>query len=546
MSFSPRTSGIALTISSILALGAAANATVDQRATLRPAATHAGVTPDTVTGSETVLGEGGTASANYLGNLADIVGVPIACPTITGEDRDCASETGLPAKAAKDPQVLYAAVGTGAAQIDFINQQSGFDATAASSAPYAQGLFDGYGTASPYGFKPYAGTALETSGAAEDTLDFGAGDAPIPLGPKEGTDFVPPGFSIYADSIADYDNGGSTSGADQTGAGFNANRGPARVVPVIATAISIIFNTTGLTLNSNGTLDLTQNDLCGIFTGVITNWNQTSANPGNQAITIVHRSDGSGSTFLTAYDLSQMCGPANPFTGAGKPSPTDYWNQTGFTQGVGTDSNVLSSSGAVPTDSNAPETVWPNSSTGAKKTSGEIAAVAATTGGIGYVSPSNVLGANTAEAYIENYAGNYEPATGTTVAASFAGTSSGDTNPPGYPVDNQTTTLYFPFPTASAGDALVGYSYGYFYTCYPTRLKDQAAGVKSFFAYESASKTSANAATVATFWNLNGLNSAQLKTLNSNLSFKTAPVTKPTKYVSPVNGATEDYTCTDT
>jgi ABC-type phosphate transport system substrate-binding protein len=533
--------GSAFAVSAMLLTGVAANANPVARAAARPAAQAA--RPDaTVPGKEQVLIEGGTLAGNYDGNLADIVGDPIACTTIPGDFRDCAAESSLPTKPATTYQFLYAAVGTGGAQLDFVQPASGFAAKTASTVPEFADSFDAYSNVSPFGFAPWAGTASSTDTA--DSIHAAAGDAPLPLGPSEGSAFTGTNFSLYADSFAAYDNYKSTT-TDGTGGGYNSVRGPAIVTPVIGTGVSIIFNTEGLTVPAGG-LNLTQDDVCGIFTGTITNWNQTSANPGTQPITIVHRSDGSGTTFLTAYDLSQMCSVTNPITVAnGKPVSAHYWNQAGFTQGVGTDSGVLSSTGVIPVDQSAPEVAWPNSSVGASKTSGVIAAVASTPGYVGYVSPSNVLGANTAEANVENYKGNFEPATSTTVAAALGSTTTSGVNPPAYPKSATKNVLYFPFPTAADGDALVGYSYGYFYSCTHAAAKDQVAGVKALFGYEEGSKTAATAATVAAFWNLNALSTTQLKNLSTELGLmKTAAVTKGT-YYSPVDGSKQTYACTD-
>jgi len=549
MFFSMLKRGTAFSVSTVLLASIAANAAgASPRAAVRPAPQNVHVDASTP-GNEQVYIEGGTLAANYDGNLADLVGVPIKCPgTNPVEYRDCASESSLPAKFKTNPQILYAAVGTGGAQLDFVSQHSGVAGKTASTYPLFADSLAGYSNTAPVGFTvPWAGTAAEPSGPAEDTIHAAAGDAPIPLGPAESAAYVPNGFSVYADSLAAYNGGG-----DLTGGGYNSNRGPAIVTPVIGTGISIIFNTTGLTVPPGG-LDLTQNDLCGIFTGVYKNWNQTQANPGNQAITIVFRSDGSGSTFLTSYDLSEMCSGFNPFKGAGAPVSANYWGavNNAKSQGVGTDSNIYGTSGPqgifnnLPLDSGAPEVVWAANSVGASKTAGVIAEVAATPGAIGYVSPSNTLGANTQEAYVENYAGNYEQATASTVQASLAGTTDSAANPPAYPAETKTTPyLYFAFPQASGGDALVGYSYGYFYTCYPTRLSDQVTGFEDLFAY--AEKEPATDAVVAAFWNLNALGTTEQKALKTALGLiQKKAVTKAKDYYSPVNGAKVTYTCTD-
>jgi ABC-type phosphate transport system substrate-binding protein len=313
-------------------------------------------------------------------------------------------------------------------------------------------------------------------------------------------------------------------------------------------------------------LQLTQDDLCGIFTGVYTNWNQTSANPGTQAITIVHRSDGSGTTFLFSYDMSQMCSAANPYTGPGKPVAAHYWGQpsNGKTQGVGTDSNVFGTAGpsglyaGIPLDNNAPEVVWPATSVGASKSGGMLAAVnnSANAGYIGYISPSYVSQLTTGvatEANVENYAGNYEPANTMTVDASLGSSTTSAAQPAGYPAPNSTNILYWPFPTALTGDALVGYSYGYFYSCNAARLKDQVTAYVDLFKDIASTKIPSGAsATVsdaaAHFWELDPLGSALKKNLATAVGdSKVAGSTGTIKgtYISPVDGFTKlKFSCT--
>ncbi len=66
-------------------------------------------------------------------------------------------------------------------------------------------------------------------------------------------------------------------------------------------------------LQSNGFVTLTDSDLCGIFSGKIQNWNQTSFAgqiPDNQ-IQVIYRNDGSGTSFLFLNHLSAVCTTAN-------------------------------------------------------------------------------------------------------------------------------------------------------------------------------------------------------------------------------------------
>ena len=64
---------------------------------------------------------------------------------------------------------------------------------------------------------------------------------------------------------------------------------------------------------TNGQISLNDSDLCGIFSGKITDWSQTSAGgtaaPGT--ISVVYRSDTAGATFIFLTHLSAVCTSAN-------------------------------------------------------------------------------------------------------------------------------------------------------------------------------------------------------------------------------------------
>jgi len=516
-------------------------ATAAPRGAARPAAVSPNVKADT----EQVLSEGGAASALYIGNLMDVVGAPIICPG-TSFFRDCAAESSLPTKAAVNPQYLYAANGAGAAQLDFVSQKSGVAGKPAQTPePVPADALESYSNVAPIGYTlPWAGSAAETSGTnPQDTLDFASGDSPIPLGPAENAAYVPSGFTQYATSLAAFNNDGNA-----TGGGYNAQRGPAVVQPILGTGISIIFNVTGLTIPAGG-LNLTQDDVCAIFTGQYTNWNQTSANPGTQAITLVHRSDGAGNTFVLSYALSKICSASNPaVTGhvAGAPVPAHYWGNPSnlLTQGVGTDSNNISSTGVIPTDTTAPEVVWPFTSVPVAKSSGMLTYIQSNTGSIGYISPAYSPNSNVSEVNVENIKGNFEPANATTIAAAFTTFSAAKgVNPPGYPAATKSLALYFPFPTAANSAALVGFSYGYFYQCTATRKALQVAAIKKLWEYETAPATSGTAATIAAFWNFTPLPSSELTILKTALtSLKVGSFTNGA-YTNPATGAKARYNC---
>jgi len=107
-----------------------------------------------------------------------------------------------------------------------------------------------------------------------------------------------------------------------------ARGGPALQVPVDLGAVAVAYNV--LTL-SNTPLRLSGPVLAKIFLGLITKWNDpalTALNPGadlpDAYITVVHRSDGSGTTYIFSNYLSATSKPPTPPAppSATPPSPT--------------------------------------------------------------------------------------------------------------------------------------------------------------------------------------------------------------------------------
>ena len=131
----------------------------------------------------------------------------------------------------------------------------------------------------------------------------------------------------YADSSSEVGRFSYAAGALQYGASdlpYTANDGNAETqaqtqhpfvyVPISAAGLAFAFN-----VEINGTpvtgLNLTQQDVCQIFTGAINNWDQLAGTPGdealagvNQPITVVTRSDGAGESYV----LSQYCLAVDP------------------------------------------------------------------------------------------------------------------------------------------------------------------------------------------------------------------------------------------
>jgi phosphate transport system substrate-binding protein len=100
-----------------------------------------------------------------------------------------------------------------------------------------------------------------------------------------------------------------------------ARGGPALQVPAVLGAVAVAYNVLNL---SNTPLKLTGPVLAKIFLGQITKWNDpalTALNPGaslpNTYISVVHRADGSGTTYIFSNYLSDVspAWAASPGTG---------------------------------------------------------------------------------------------------------------------------------------------------------------------------------------------------------------------------------------
>ncbi|VWD37580.1 phosphate ABC transporter substrate-binding protein [Burkholderia lata] len=114
-------------------------------------------------------------------------------------------------------------------------------------------------------------------------------------------------------------------------AGLGATNGPLIQIPYIVTPITVpVVNGPAVTSTTTPqttpgqahSIALNDNDLCGIFSGKLTDWNQvinpqtgsaytTTSSP----IKVVYRSDGSGTTELLTRHLAAVCSSANTATG---------------------------------------------------------------------------------------------------------------------------------------------------------------------------------------------------------------------------------------
>ena len=91
-------------------------------------------------------------------------------------------------------------------------------------------------------------------------------------------------------------------------AAHNAAWGPLIQVPSVATSVAIPFNKAG-----SAAVDLSVNELCGVFSGRVNDWSQISGSGRTGAITVVYRNESSGTTELFTRFLNAKCAETGTF-----------------------------------------------------------------------------------------------------------------------------------------------------------------------------------------------------------------------------------------
>ena len=208
-----------------------------------------------------------------------------------------------------------------------------------------------------------------------------------------------------------------------------AKGGPITQVPVALGGEGIVYN---LSLPAGARLHLTGPALAEIFLGQITRWNDpalTALNPGLSlppaAINVVHRSDGSGTTYIFSNYLSSV-------------DPT-------WTAKVGTGKTLR----------------WPTGE-GAEGNGGVASAVNRTPFSVGYIEQAYSLGLTLPFAALRNQAGNYVTPSTQTVTADAAQKPA--ITPTDFSIVNQPGASSYP---------ISGYSWALVYTRQPSQATGQ-------------------------------------------------------------------------
>jgi ABC-type phosphate transport system substrate-binding protein len=184
------------------------------------------------------------------------------------------------------------------------------------ASPTYNNVFTFYSTINPAAdFFDYYNTS--GSGAAQQALitntsNVAGGAVPFDLGASDATandaqqvvstGFVPTSATNNTPLYYAWNNPTNTVGKSAAG--------DLIIIPSIGTPITVPFNFAGVA--SNTAINLTDAQLCGIYSGAITNANDAnltgSGIPTNAgALTVAYRSDGSGTSFLLTQHLAAVC-----------------------------------------------------------------------------------------------------------------------------------------------------------------------------------------------------------------------------------------------
>jgi ABC-type phosphate transport system substrate-binding protein len=192
--------------------------------------------------------------------------------------------------------------GSTLAQFDYIAEQSIFNAAEGSKKPTFSTYWEsGSGT----GQEAFiyddltcdidkvtganGGVCVGPAGGAGNTVDYGASDA-----------------TLSASQISSW----ATSSFGQSAAGNLIQ------LPSMGVGIAIPVNNPKIT--ANDVLQLSDNDLCGIFSGLVTNFSQitdSKVKPAPGDFSVVYRSDSSGTSFLLTNHLASVCTSKNTAPG---------------------------------------------------------------------------------------------------------------------------------------------------------------------------------------------------------------------------------------
>ncbi len=295
-----------------------------------------------------------------------------------------------------------------------------------------------------------ASASSSSSGGGSATLNGAGSTLAAPIYQQWGSNLKSQGLTVNYNPVGSGTGIADLQTATVTFAGSDPSlkptdvkgmKGPAFQFPVAFGAITVSYNLPGI----KSGLKLDGPTLANIFSGKIKAWNDPTIkalNPGlslpSTAITVVHRSDSSGTTDGFTTYLSDVSPTWKSSIGAGK------------------------------------DVKWPTG-TGAAKNSGVAAAVKQTTGAVGYVEQAYALENGFTYAAVKNSAGTYvlptiqntsAAANGVKVPSDLGISTIDSPDPQAYPIVSQTFLVTYQDPCKSGGAS-----------------QSVAKGLKSFLSY---------------------------------------------------------------
>jgi len=294
-----------------------------------------------------------------------------------------------------------------------------------------------------------ASSSASSSSGASGTINGAGSTLAAPIYQQWGATLAKSGLTVNFNPV------GSGAGVAQLQAGTvdfagsdpalkaseqKAAKGPVLEFPVAFGAITVSYNLPGI----KSGLKLDGPTLADIFSGKVKTWNNseiTALNPGmslpSTAITVIHRSDSSGTTDGFTTYLSDVSPTWKSSIGAGK------------------------------------DVKWPTG-TGAAKNSGVAAAIKQTSGAVGYVEQAYALENGFTYASVKNSAGTYVLPTIPATSAAAAGVKT--------PANLAISTINSPAPTAYP---IVSQTFlmAYQDMCKAGVSQSVASAVKRFFTY---------------------------------------------------------------
>jgi len=238
--------------------------------------------------AQLIYGSGSSLAAKAYRSLWDCYALPV-----TG-DGLLPSVCGTGAIVAPGAQGLYASVGSGAGKAAFNAHTAQGTTSTPATVPQFTSTYD-----TTYPYVAYHFTGSDDVLTATDVSTYNSAQKPA-----LGAELQIPAFSTPVTLVF---NGNDGPGG--TGSALNINS--ANPVPIVDydSSGNPVFDTGSYTK-----LNLSRQAVCGILAGHITKWNNailTALNGGTVLgtgqITVVHRQDGSGTTFLTTNGAVSQC-----------------------------------------------------------------------------------------------------------------------------------------------------------------------------------------------------------------------------------------------